>query len=310
MHDAVLRRAEGQAQAEFSHLKETRFRLDTDITEVRPILKPSQNECDPTPSRLFLANWGFLELSNRTKFQGVQSTQARPFNFLQNFKQLDTTSPREGFCIGILYFPKKCKDPYSITNGSQSYIQFIKQIGWEIDVGTHEGYLGGLESAITGDFASYYSDYGSEVIYHIATLMPNNIEPEQAHKKRFITSDNVLISWVEDLEDYEANNVLTGEQQFNIIIHPLSSGLYRIKTFKKNSSNATPTLGPLQNDMIISKHILSTTVRQTAINAAKIFKNPTQKQLTVRKMLIDEFTQRHQNCQPLHKFYASQFTQM
>jgi len=109
----------------------------------------------------------------------------------------------------------------------------MKQIGWEIDVGSHDGYLGGLEPAITGDFASYYSDYGNEVIFHIATLMPNNIEPDQAHKKRFITSDNVLISWVEDIEDYDPNNVLTGEQHFNIIIHPLDSGLYRIKTFKK-----------------------------------------------------------------------------
>jgi len=38
--------------------------------------------------------------------------------------------------------------------------------------------------------------------------------------------------------------------------------------------------------MIISKHILSTAVRQTAINAAKIFKNvitPTQKTIFYKK---------------------------
>lgn len=57
---------------------------------------------DAVAARLFLSQSGFLSLENRNHFQALQVSAQRPFNLLQNFKNLDLTPQRECFSVGVL----------------------------------------------------------------------------------------------------------------------------------------------------------------------------------------------------------------
>ncbi len=72
----------------------------------------------------------------RNHFQLLQATTARPFNFLQNYKNLDTISSRECFSVGVLYLGKgqSKTDVWDNTDGSAAYQELLKGLGWEVEV--------------------------------------------------------------------------------------------------------------------------------------------------------------------------------
>jgi len=50
-------------------------------------------------------------------------------------------------------------------------------LGWEIELESHSGFLGGLQrNKTTGETAPYYATSFTEVIYHVSTRMPSNTE--------------------------------------------------------------------------------------------------------------------------------------
>jgi hypothetical protein len=58
--------------------------------------------------------------------------------------------------------------------------------------------------------------------------------------------------------------------QFNdahIIIYPLPNGLFRVQTAQKKE---VASFGPLLHNMVVSKELLPTLARQTAVNANQI----------------------------------------
>lgn len=95
----------------------------------------------------------------------------------------------------------------------------------------HYGFTGGLDGYKTGEYAPYYSTYAYELVFHVATLIPNI--GGVAKKKELIDSNKLIISWVDDIETYDSSNQLGHEVPVNIIIIPLESGLYRIRIVKK-----------------------------------------------------------------------------
>jgi hypothetical protein len=60
--------------------------------------------------------------------------------------------------------------------------------------------------------------------------------------------------------------------------------------------------------MIVSKFILPTVVRNTAINAAKILREDPTKPYVIRKFMIEDFISRYRVDVPVHAYLASQFT--
>jgi hypothetical protein len=178
-----------------------------------------------------------------------------------------------------------------------------------VNINNHNGFNGGLDYKINGSFAPYYSNYDLEIIFQVSTLMPNKDKStKQIHKTRFIKNNSVLISWVEDLDEYKPPS--ESLHKMNIIIHPLQSELYliKIKLTQQEGEKPISLIGPLVDNVIVSKHILGNVVRQTAINAAKSFREDIRKPITIRKFLIEDFINRNKVEQPLHLYFASQFT--
>jgi len=134
---------------------------------------------------------------------------------------------RECQKIGVVYIAKgqtNEADWFNNLGGSTDYQEFISALGWgvciihsivcctktdsifQINVGTHNGFIGGLDKKANGEFAPYYSTYNTEVIFHVATLMPN-VNDEANGKFKKISSDHVIIVWCEDLEVFLVKGV-------------------------------------------------------------------------------------------------------
>lgn len=64
------------------------------------------------------------------------------------------------------------------------YKEFLRRIGWRVDIATHEGFLAKLDAAATGKESVYYGNTSYELMYHVSTLMPTHANDEQQiHKK-------------------------------------------------------------------------------------------------------------------------------
>lgn len=80
--------------------------------------------------------------------------------------------------IAVIYVGPGQEDEQSILHnaqGSPMYDDFVASLGWEVDLATHPGYLGGLERNMTnGTRATYYCSSTVELIFHDATKMPTD----------------------------------------------------------------------------------------------------------------------------------------
>ena len=134
--------------------------------------------------RLLLSNFGYLIESSRK----ILSFLAQGSRFKRSIKQLDQISSRELIKIGLLYVKDGQDRESSILSnemGSKRYTQFVNQLGWHVNLETHQHYKGGLGKD-TGPSALYYSNPLTEVIFHDATLMPSSkSDRQQAHKVSF-----------------------------------------------------------------------------------------------------------------------------
>jgi hypothetical protein len=94
--------------------------------------------------------------------------------------------------IGLIYVAHGQEDEQSIlqnSRGSMKYNAFVNSLGWDIDIATHTGYLGGLERNLTnGTRASYYCSSSIEMIFHDVTKMPTDVsDPKQLKKVLLFT---------------------------------------------------------------------------------------------------------------------------
>jgi len=276
--------------------------------------------------------------------------QIKKFNYLQNFNVLDKTKERETFQIGVIYVEKSQNENQIWENngGSAAYQNLVNNLGWMIKVSDHNGFLGGLDWKVTGPIAPYFANYECEVIFHVSTLMgvkPSTGNTKQIHKTRLINNDRVLISWVEDLDEYRPPS--ESNYMINIVVHPLPSQLFQVRIHSKSSTptanapsgiqttsnndqlpiftdqSSNPSLGfigPLIDNVVVSEHALPILLRQTCINAAKQASKDTQflsgtssatihnHPFMVRKSLIEDFIQRNKVDVPFHHYLASQFS--
>jgi hypothetical protein len=93
--------------------------------------------------------------------------------------------------IGLIYVGYGQEDEQSIlqnSQGSERYNAFVNSLGWEIDIASHTGYLGGLERNLTnGSRATYYCSSTLEMIFHDVTKMPTDpSDPKQLKKVQVI----------------------------------------------------------------------------------------------------------------------------
>ncbi|KFW88554.1 Ral GTPase-activating protein subunit alpha-2, partial [Phalacrocorax carbo] len=105
---------------------------------------------------------------------------------LRELKNLDSRQCRETHKIAVFYIAEGQEDKCSILSnarGSQAYEDFVAGLGWEVDLSTHGGFMGGLQrNGSTGQTAPYYATSTVEIIFHVSTRMPSDSDDSLTKK--------------------------------------------------------------------------------------------------------------------------------
>ncbi|XP_023807665.1 ral GTPase-activating protein subunit alpha-1 isoform X2 [Oryzias latipes] len=220
--------------------------------------------------RLMINILGLNSWEKRSNFHLLKKNE----KLLRELKNLDSRQCRETHKIAVFYVAEGQEDKHSIltnTAGSQAYEDFVSGLGWEVDLTTHCGFMGGLQrNRSTGQTTPYYATSTTEVIYHVSTRMPHDQDQNLTKKLRHLGNDEVHIIWSEHSRDYRQGIIPTEFGDVLIIIYPMKNHMYSIHILKKPE---VPFFGPLFDGAIVDMKILPTMVRATAINASRALKS-------------------------------------
>uniref|UniRef100_A0A8W8IDE3 Rap-GAP domain-containing protein n=1 Tax=Magallana gigas TaxID=29159 RepID=A0A8W8IDE3_MAGGI len=217
--------------------------------------------------RMMLDQLGLLAWEQRCHFDLLRKSD----KLLRELKNLDNQKCRETHKIAVIYVAEGQEDKNSILSNcgaSKAFEDFVAGLGWEVDLETHQGFLGGLQqNRTTGNTAPYYATSLTECIFHVSTRMPSGTDDAMHIKMRHLGNDEIHIIWSEHTRDYRRGIIPTEFGDVLIIIYPLPSGLYRIEINKKAE---VPYFGPLFDGAILDRKVLPGLVRATAINASRV----------------------------------------
>ncbi|XP_037096832.1 ral GTPase-activating protein subunit alpha-1 isoform X2 [Syngnathus acus] len=220
--------------------------------------------------RLLINVLGLNSWEKRSNFHLLRKNE----KLLRELKNLDSRQCRETHKIAVFYVAEGQEDKHSIltnTAGSQAYEDFVSGLGWEVDLSTHCGFMGGLQrNCSTGQTTPYYATSTTEVIYHVSTRMPHDQDHNLTKKLRHLGNDEVHIVWSEHSRDYRRGIIPTEFGDVLIVIYPMKNHMYSIHILKKPE---VPFFGPLFDGAIVDMKILPTVVRATAINASRALKS-------------------------------------
>ncbi|KAF9181725.1 Tuberous sclerosis 2-like protein [Haplosporangium sp. Z 767] len=141
---------------------------------------------------------------------------------------LDRTPVVDFHKIGVLYVGKgqsKESEILGNTHGSSEYTKFLTGLGSLVRLKGAKIYAGGLdlEMDLDGEYAYSHQDEITQMIFHVATMMPNH--PHDLNfdfKKRHIGNDWVTIVFNESGADYDFGTI-SGQFNFmTLVVTPVS----------------------------------------------------------------------------------------
>ncbi|KAG7510628.1 ral GTPase-activating protein subunit alpha-2 isoform X2 [Solea senegalensis] len=258
--------------------------------------------------RLLLNDLGMNSWDRRKSFHLLKKNS----KLLRELKNLDSRQCRETHKIAVFYIGEGQEDKCSILSnsaGSQAYEDFVSGLGWEVDLATHCGFMGGLQrNGSTGVTAPYYATSTVEAIFHVSTRMPSDSDDCHTKKLRHLGNDEVHIVWSEHTRDYRRGIVPTDFGDVLIIIYPMKNHMYFIQIMKKPQ---VPFFGPLFNGAIITGTLLPSLVRATCINASRAVKS----RLTLyqsfyeeRALYLEAIVQNHREVMTFEDFASQVFS--
>lgn len=234
---------------------------------------------EPSPQRpqsafyyckLLLNILGMNSWEKRNSFHLLKKNE----KLLRELKNLDSRQCRETHKIAVFYVAEGQEDKHSIlsnTAGSQAYEDFVSGLGWEVNLTSHCGFMGGLQrNKSTGFTMPYFATSTVEVMFHVSTRMPPDSDDSLTKKLRHLGNDEVHIVWSEHSRDYRRGVIPTEFGDVLIVIYPMKNHMYSIQIIKKPE---VPFFGPLFDGAIVDGTILPTVVRATAINASRALKS-------------------------------------
>ncbi|ALC45606.1 CG5521 [Drosophila busckii] len=215
--------------------------------------------------RLLFSHLGLAGWERRSRTHLLQRSE----KLLRELRNVDLQKCRETHKMAVIYVAAGQEDKSSIlrnTSGSSMYEMFVSALGWEIELETHNGFLGGLPRQGCGATAPYYATPFLELVYHVATRMPSDSSEALLLKTRHLGNDEVHIVWSEHHRDYRRDILPTEFCDVLIVVYPLRNGLFRVTVNRKAE---VPWFGPLANESVVSGACLATLIRATAINASR-----------------------------------------
>lgn len=319
----LLPRLNGLVSQETTKLSAVGYHLNTEISVNAPELPKVDLDHDTTASRLLLSHLGWNDANHRLRFFFVKditaaSTAEEDLRVL--FSEIDSLQERSQYTASIFHvsgtFPTY-NALFTETSPSPAFTAFVQELGNEVELTSHHGFVGGLHPDVTGPTALYFANADLEVVYHVAPKMPYASLTEQQYKRRLLLENKVAILWMETashpfkpfdfIKDSLAHTILA--------ITPLSPQLFRIQIFKRPDPSLTPTqlasitnpIGPLMSEFIVSRHTLASLVRTTTLNALSAHSQSERPQV-IRQKAINEFIKKHKNDKALVQvYYCQQF---
>ncbi|XP_035826426.1 ral GTPase-activating protein subunit alpha-1 [Aplysia californica] len=269
---AVNRMVGEQTEAEEEHRSTHRMDIRRDKDQehmVAPPEMPAESQDPVSPfqmCRLLLDQMGLLSWEKRCHFDLLKKSD----KVLRELKNLDVQKCRETHKIAVIYIAAGQEDKNSIlsnNSGSRAFEDFVAGLGWEVELESHQGFMGGLQqNRTTGNTAPYWANSTCEVVFHVSTRIPST-GTDWHIKMRHLGNDEVHIVWSEHSRDYRRGIIPTEFGDIIIIIYPLPSGLFRIQINRKPE---VPFFGPLFDGAIVDQQVLSGLVRATAVNASRL----------------------------------------
>jgi len=240
-------------EKERDYLKGKSYGMDCKIAFEEPKKKDIYaGDCKFQYARIFLAHLGLLNPETITRVATLDNSPS----FIQEIKLLDSLPMRDVLQVGIFYVDqgqRTAYEVYSNTGGSRDYCEFLAQVGWPVDLSIHTGFKGELVSQHSGDVALYYANYNVEMIFAVATLIPlmssehrtvdeDSIAELIEIKKRLLLLSNILVIWINDIEDYRPKLFELSE---SVVRHESSrdSPTAADQLATHSSATSLPTLG-------------------------------------------------------------------
>eukprot|EP00045_Choanoeca_perplexa_P018100 m.277818 g.277818 ORF g.277818 m.277818 type:complete len:1140 (+) comp17713_c0_seq1:3063-6482(+) len=252
-------------------------------TPMLPVKNTSFSNC-----RRWLEHLGLITWSTQGGLQPLDKSD----KLIRELKNLDQSGmTREKHKIAVIYIGERHKTKEEIVGcvrGSVLFETFASQLGWMVDLESHEGYSGKLDvKEFAGVKLPYYATASREALFHVTTsLVPASMaatmddgvaawdaETQKAlygKRWRHAGNDAVHIIWSEQEKLYSPELLPTKFGDVSIVIYPMTNGLFRIQMRFKS---ALPRLvGPLFDGAVVDAASLPHLVRATAFNADRMLR--------------------------------------
>ncbi|KAM6280898.1 ral GTPase-activating protein subunit alpha-2 isoform 3-T3 [Porphyrio hochstetteri] len=270
--------------------------------------RPAEPQASFYFCRLLLNDLGMNSWDRRKSFHLLKKNS----KLLRELKNLDSRQCRETHKIAVFYIAEGQEDKCSILSnarGSQAYEDFVAGLGWEVDLSTHGGFMGGLQrNGSTGQTAPYYATSTVEIIFHVSTRMPSDSDDSLTKKLRHLGNDEVHIVWSEHTRNYRRGIIPTDFGDVLIVIYPMKNHMFFIEIMKKPE---VPFFGPLFDGAIVTAQLLPSLICATCINASRAVKSLIplyQSFYEERALYLEAIIQNHKEVMTFEDFAAQVFS--
>lgn len=193
----------------------------------------------------------------------------------------------DGHKIGVLYIDKGQTAEAEIlsnTSGSPDYEHFLSGLGTKVPLQGAQFNTQGLHPDMDGEFTYAWRDRVTEIVYHVATMMPTNFDndPSCVNKKRHIGNDFVNIIFNRSNIPFNFDTIPSQFNFVNIVISPVCRIANDSKVVNLGSAHydnlfyyvqviskpGFPEISPAAAPKVISGKNLAAFVRFLALNAS------------------------------------------
>lgn len=202
---------------------------------------------------------------------------------INTFDRNDTV---DGHKVGVLYVGEGQSTEAEIlsnSSGSRDYEHFLSGLGTKVQLKDAPFNTQGLHSDIDGESTYAWRDRVTEIVFHIPTMMPTNLEadPQCVNKKRHIGNDMVNIIFNRSNLNFNFDTIPSQFNFVNIVISPVSrisnpdeteeetcdptNCFYAVNVICKPGF---PELSAASKPKVISGESLASFVRLIALNAS------------------------------------------
>lgn len=205
---------------------------------------------------------------------------------ISSFDRSDTV---DGHKVGVIYIGAQQTDETSVfanVMGSPDYTAFVSELGTIVRLKGSKMNMQGLDREFDtdGEFAYAWRDRVTEVVYHVTTMMPTNLEhdPQCSNKKRHTGNDFVNIIFNNSGLPFKFDMFPSAFNYVYIVITP-EARLSFIDTRGLNNANhmdkhfykvqvltkpGFPEISPAAEAKVLSGKSLASYVRLLALNAS------------------------------------------